>query len=84
MGKIKVIKQFKTVLLYGAILFIAFLMLFPFWFMFIGGFRTTAQINSVDFHFLPEYGFTYLENFKKLFFDSDYPRALLIPYLFPP
>ena len=76
MGKIKVIKQFKTVLLYGAILFIAFLMLFPFWFMFIGGFRTTAQINSVDFHFLPEYGFTYLENFKKLFFDSDYPRAL--------
>ncbi|WP_083820255.1 carbohydrate ABC transporter permease [Leadbettera azotonutricia] len=52
-------------------------MLFPFWFMFIGGFRVTNQIASTHFSFLPENGFRYLSNFNKLFFDSMFPRAFL-------
>lgn len=62
---------------YFLLILLAFIMLFPFWFMFIGGFRVTAQINSTHFTMVPEYGFTYLNNFHKLFFDSVFPRALL-------
>jgi ABC-type glycerol-3-phosphate transport system permease component len=71
----------RSALSYILLALLAFSMLFPFWFMFIGGFRVTSQINSTHFTFVPEYGFGYLDNFNTLFFKSPYPRALLNTFL---
>ncbi len=73
----KAISFIKLLIFYSLLFALAFIMLFPFWFMFIGGFRTTPQIHSLQFTLLPEYGFTYLKNFYGLFAKTYYLRSLI-------
>lgn len=65
----------KSVMLFLVLTVLAILMFYPFWFMFIGGFRVTGQIMSTQIRLLPENGFTFLDNFRRLFFESLYLRA---------
>jgi ABC-type glycerol-3-phosphate transport system permease component len=50
--------------------------LFPFYFMFLGSFKTTAEIFSMKLFTLPEKGF-HLTNYINLFRKSEFGRSLL-------
>lgn len=65
----------KKAILYGLLGLGALIFLFPFWFMFIGGFRDTSQIFSGKFTLLPEDGFK-MDNFIRLF-EHGFGRSLL-------
>ena len=57
----------RKVLQYVVLILIALGMLLPFWFMFIGVFRTNEQISSAAIHLWPENGFLYSRNLIVLF-----------------
>jgi cellobiose transport system permease protein len=56
----------KKFILYAVLTGLAFLFLFPFWFMFIGTFRTSTEIFSVKLRLLPERGFLDFSNIDRL------------------
>ena len=61
-----------TILLFlGSVIF-----LFPFYFMFLGSFKTTAEIFSMKLFSLPEKGF-HLTNYIDLFREQGFGRSLI-------
>lgn len=63
----RVLRGIKKALLYAVLILMALVFLFPFWFMFIGMFRSTSELFSVKFTLLPERGFTDLSSFVRLY-----------------
>jgi len=66
----------QRVLLTTLLFVLALVFLFPFFFMFIGSFKTTAEIFSMKLFSLPEEGFK-LTNYASLFAKSLYGRSLI-------
>jgi cellobiose transport system permease protein len=61
----------KPVILYAVLIGLGIIFLFPFWFMFIGIFRTNSEIYSTNLRIFPERGFTDFHNLKSIY-DSGF------------
>lgn len=65
---------FRRVLIYIFLLAFAMMFLLPFFFLFTGSFKTTSELFSVPFHWLPKH-FT-LDNYKQVFTQIPFFRYL--------
>lgn len=66
--------HFRRVLIYIFLLAFAMMFLLPFFFLFTGSFKTTSELFSVPFHWLPKH-FT-LDNYKQVFTQIPFFRYL--------
>jgi len=69
-----------SVALYGVLIIGVIIFLFPFYFMFIGSFKESAEIFSTHFTFLPEKGF-HLEKYTGLVDYVDFGRAVINSFI---